>query len=104
MLGFAMRAGKVVIGTDLVIGAIRAKGKGRARLVLISKHASEQTKKKIGFKAEYYKVRTAEIDLTPDELGNTLGKESSPVTAAILDDGFAEERVKSLAENAAAKP
>ena len=98
MLGFAMRAGKVVLGTDLVIGAIRAKGKGKARLVLISKSASEQTKKKIGFKAEFYNVKTLLIDLTPDELGHTLGKESAPVTAAIIDENFAEQIAKSIAE------
>ena len=91
MLGFAMRAGKVVIGTDLVIGAIRAKGNGKARLVLISKGASEQTRNKISFKCEYYKVQAILVDLTPDELGQTLGKKSSPVTAAIIDDNFARE-------------
>ena len=98
MLGFAMRAGKVVTGTDLVIGAIRAKGKGMARLVLISKGASEQTRNKISFKCEYYSVPSLLVDLTPDELGQTLGKKSSPVTAAIIDDSFAKEIAKSLAE------
>ena len=98
MLGFAMRAGKIVLGTDLVIGAIRAKGKGKARLVLISDEASAGTKKKISFKAEFYGVKALEIAVTPDELGRTLGKESSPVAIAIIDDNFAEEITKSLAE------
>ena len=98
MLGFAMRAGKVVLGTDLVIGAIRAKGKGKARLLLISESASEGTRKKLCFKAEFYGVKTCFIDLSPDELGQTLGKKSSPVCLAIIDDNFAEEITKALAE------
>lgn len=98
MLGFAMRAGKVVLGTDLVIGAIRAKGRTKARLVLICENASEQTKKKISFKAEFYNVKVRQIDLTPDELGQTLGKISSPVCCAIIDDSFAEEISKAIAE------
>ena len=96
MLGFAMRAGKVVIGTDLVIGAIKAKGKGKAELVLISRGASEGTKNKISFKAEFYKVKALVIDLSPEELGSTLGKQSAPVCCAITDDNFAREIVKAL--------
>ena len=98
MLGFAMRAGKVVLGTDLVIGAIRANGKGKARLLLVCKDASEQTKKKLCFKAEFYEVKTLTIDLTSDELGQTLGKKGSPVCCAIIDDNFADEIAKALAE------
>ena len=98
MLGFAMRAGKVVLGTDQVIGAVRARGKAKARLLLICESASEGTRKKLSFKAEFYGVRTLYIDLSPDELGQTLGKESSPVCLAIIDDNFAEEITKSLAE------
>ena len=98
MLGFAMRAGKVVVGTDLVIGTMRAGGKGKARLVLISDGASESTKKKIGFKAEFYKVNTIEIPLSPEQLGLTLGKQSAPVCCAITDDNFAVEITKALAE------
>ena len=98
MLGFAMRAGKVVVGTDLVIGAIRAKGKNRAQLVLICKEASENTKNKLSYKSEFYKINALQIDLSPEELGQRLGKKSSIVCCAITDGGFAEEITKSLAE------
>ena len=96
MLGFAMRAGKVVVGTDLVIGAVKAKGKSKAELVLISEGASEGTKNKIRFKAEFYRVKALIIDLTPEEMGQTLGKESAPVCLAVTDCNFAKEIVKAL--------
>jgi len=98
MLGFAMRAGKVVIGTDLVIAAMKAKGDRRARLVIVSDYASEGTKKRLGFKAEFYNVKIVYPDITPEMLGDTLGKSFSPVAVAVLDDGFAEQIIKSLAK------
>ena len=91
MLGFAMRAGKVVIGTELVCTSMSARGKNRARIVLISSTASEGTKKKVGFKGEFYGVETRIIDIDGDELGRLLGKLYAPAAVAITDDRFAEE-------------
>ena len=45
MLGFAMRAGKVIIGTEQVLVAL--KSRGRVRLVLVADGVSDATKKKI---------------------------------------------------------
>ena len=91
MLGFAMRAGKVIFGTDLVCGAMASRGKDRARLVLISSTASDGTKKKLLHKAEFYGVEALQINIDSEELGRLLGKLYTPATVAIIDDRFAEE-------------
>ena len=91
MIGFAMRAGKVVIGTDLVCASMSKSGTKRARLVLLTSTASEGTKKKIRCKCEFYGVELREIDIDGDRLGQMLGKTFSPAVIAISDDRFAEE-------------
>ena len=103
MLGFAMRAGKVIFGTDLVCGAMGSRGKDRARLVLISSTASEGTKKKLLHKAEFYGVEALQINIDSDELGRILGKLYAPATVAIIDDRFAEEIRRSLIDASASK-
>ena len=91
MLGFAMRAGKVIIGTELVTGAMKRKGGDRIRIVLIAADASEGTKKKIRTKGEFYGIEVKETELDSAALGSLLGKTFGPATVAICDDGFAKE-------------
>jgi len=91
MLGFAMRAGRVVIGTDLVCKSMSRSGKDKPRLILLSEGASEGARKKIRTKAEFYGIDLVTVNLSPDELGRLLGKTTTPVTVAIIDDGFARE-------------
>ena len=91
MLGFAMRAGKVIIGTESVCSAMAKRGKDKLRLVLIAESASEGTKKKLLTKAEFYGVDTMSINIDSSELGRLLGKLYAPATVAIADKHFAEE-------------
>ncbi len=91
MLGFAMRAGKLCIGTPLVCKALRAKDSGGIRLVLLSEGASEATKKKVRCKCEFYGARLWEIPLAPEVLGTLLGKTYAPAAIGVCDDGFARE-------------
>ena len=86
MLGLAMRAGKVVVGTEQICAAL---SKGRVRLVLLSCGASDGTKKKLRFKCEFYKTRITEINIDTEELGRLLGKTYTPAAAAITDENFA---------------
>ena len=60
MLGFAMRAGKLIIGTELVC---RAMPKGTPRLVVISDAASAATKKKLTVKSEFYSIPAIIVDV-----------------------------------------
>ena len=96
MLGFAMRAGKVIIGTELVC---RAMPTGRVKLVLVSSTASEATKKKLFVKSDYYSISAIEVDIDTERLGNLLGKSYSPAAVAVTDDGFAEEIKKATVLN-----
>ena len=91
MLGFAMRAGRVIIGTDLVCAAMAKKGAKKPSLVLFSSEASDATKKKITAKCEFYAIESLEIDAMPEELGRRLGKSFAPVVLGVADDAFAEE-------------
>ena len=89
MLGFAMRAGKVVIGTDAVCTAMRTKK--APKIVVIASDVSENTLKKISTKCEFYKIKSVQLNIGADELGDLLGKTYSPAAVGITDDGFAEQ-------------
>ena len=91
MLGFAMRAGKVTIGTELICASLSKSGAKRPRLVIVSSSASEGTKKKICTKCEYYGVDVIETSVDGESLGHLLGKLYAPAAVAIVDDRFAEE-------------
>ena len=93
MLGLAMRAGKVTLGTDQICTAL---SKGRINLVLVSGTASDSTKKKLRFKCEYYKTPMIEVNIDTEELGRLLGKTYTPAAVAITDDNFAKAIEKIL--------
>ena len=97
MLGFAMRAGKVIIGTEIVCASMAKNGAKKPKIVLISKTASEGTKKKILTKGEFYHISAIEIDLDGETLGRLLGKLYAPAVVAIVDDRFAEEIKRAIA-------
>jgi len=89
MLGLAMRAGRVVIGCEQVIVALRKKG--RIALALVASDASSATKKKITAKCEFYGVDLIELQLDASALGDLLGKTYAPAVVGIADEGFARE-------------
>ena len=91
MLGFAMRAGRVIIGADLVAASMAKRGKDKPRLVLVSCDASDATKKRAKSKSEFYGIEALEISIGQDELGRLLGKTYAPVVLGITDDRFAQE-------------
>lgn len=98
MLGLAMKAGKVVIGTEQVIAFLK---KERLKLVLLSGNASEGTKKKISFKCEFYKTRILELTVNTDEVGRLLGKTYAPAVVGITDENFSNAIINHLSgENA----
>lgn len=88
MLGFAMRAGKLIVGTDLVC---RAMAKGTVKLTVVSNTASDSTKKKLFVKSEFYAIPAIEVEIDTERLGQLIGKTFAVATLAVTDDGFAEE-------------
>ena len=97
MLGFAMRAGKLCIGTPLICKGLGAREKGGIRLVLVSAAASDGTKKKVRCKCEFYGVDMKEIPLDTETLGRLLGKTYAPAAIGVCDEGFAREIGAALA-------
>ena len=97
MLGFAMRAGKLTVGTEQIC---RSMPKGSVKLVLISSGASDATKKKLFVKSDYYGISAIEADLDTERLGKLIGKTYAPAAVAVMDDGFAKEIKKAVEEKA----
>ncbi|MBQ8380314.1 MAG: ribosomal L7Ae/L30e/S12e/Gadd45 family protein [Clostridia bacterium] len=89
MLGFAMRAGKLIIGTENVCVAMAKKKK--PYLVAVASDASESTQKKLFVKCEFYGIKAVLIDMRTDALGTLLGKTYSPACVGVTDEGFAKE-------------
>ncbi len=90
MLGLAMRAGRVIIGTEQVCVALK---KGKIKLALVARDASSSTKKKIAVKCEFYGVTSVEISIDASELGALLGKTYTPAVVGVTDEGFAKELI-----------
>ena len=92
MLGFAMRAGKLAIGTETVCKAMASKS--APKLVVIASDVSNSTLKKIVTKCEFYGIKSVQINIGADELGDLIGKTFSPATVGIMDEGFASQILK----------
>ncbi|MBQ9745598.1 MAG: ribosomal L7Ae/L30e/S12e/Gadd45 family protein [Clostridia bacterium] len=72
-LSLARRAGKALCGTPLVCDAVRG---GGVEFVLVSKYASENSKKRVLNCATHYKTKILYTELTPEALGAAVGKAS----------------------------
>ena len=95
MLGLAMRAGRLIIGTEQVCLAL---AKGRVRLCIVSASASDGTKKKLRTKCEFYGVEMITPDIEIGELGRVLGKTYAPACVGVADENFAAALLR-LAES-----
>ncbi len=93
LLGLATRARMVVTGEDLVIREVQ---NGKARLVIVSNDASENTMKKITDKSTFFNVEK-HVFGSREELGHAIGKESR-VLLAIMNAGFANKLSELLNE------
>ena len=86
-LGFARKAGRVLIGTDAVLKGARS-APGRIAVVLAS-DASERTRKQINDKCAFYGVHISPASPTGDEIARAVGKRMTVSAAAITDEGLA---------------
>lgn len=92
-VGLCRRAGKTVLGSDLVCKALRRK---ELFLVLLASDASDNTKKRIRDKTSFYKVSLAELPLTCDELGRSVGKMGGVACVGVADDSFSKALQKQI--------
>jgi|GEM_PF-1877257 len=87
-LGFAKKSGKILVGTDAVLGGIRGKDAGRIAVVLAA-DASERTKKQIKDKCSHYGVSIASVSPTGDEMAGAVGKRMTLSALAVTDASLA---------------
>lgn len=86
LLGLANRARKLISGEELVIKEVR---NAKAKLVILSNDASNNTEKKITDKCSYYNVPVVKVE-DRNQLGHAIGKDAR-VVIAVLDEGFAKK-------------
>ncbi len=89
MLGLARRAGKTVLGTDMICEKMRAKKK--PVLVLVSRFASDATRERLKKKCIFYNIPALEVELPTEQLGHLMGKGGALAAVALTDEGFARE-------------
>lgn len=90
MIGLAARAGKIGSGAFVTEKLIK---NGKAKLVIVSTDASDNTKKDFTDMCAWYQVPIC-LFSDRETLGNHIGKESR-VVIAITDSGFAD-RISNL--------
>lgn len=103
MLGFAMRAGKLTVGTEQVFAEMARPVGRRPEIVVFASDASAGAKKKIRTKSEFYGIEAFELPIAAEELGRRLGKTYTPVLVGVNDAGFAAEIRRALSENTSGK-
>ncbi len=89
MVGLATRAGKTVAGEFSVEKAVKQR---KAKLVLVSTEASDNTKKLFENKCNYYEVPFYTYG-TRAELGSATGNKDR-VSIAILDSEFSKSIIQ----------
>lgn len=94
LLGLATKAGKAKSGEFSTEKAVKS---GQASLVIVSRDASENTKKMFRNMCTYYKVPYYEFG-GREELGAAMGKQMW-VSLAVTDPGFSSAIVKQLCLN-----
>lgn len=86
LLGLAMKAGKVVFGTDACIEAINKK---KVRLVIVAEDSAQRTKTNFETICKNKKIEYRNY-FTIDEISKSIGKENKAVIG-IKDINFANE-------------
>lgn len=94
LLGLAYRAGKIASGEEAVLNEIRRR---RAKLVILSEDASENTRNRIAEKCNYYHI-PYRIFKDRHQLGGAIGK-AARVCIAVKDEGFAKGLLSLIDEN-----
>ena len=98
LIGLATKAGRTASGEFSTEKAVKT---GKAFLVIVSREASDNTKKKFANMCTYYEVPIC-IFGNKEELGRAMGKEMR-ASLAVTDQGFAKAMVKTLHVNGGSK-
>ena len=93
MLGLCRKAGKLIIGTDLVTKSLPSK---KAYLVIYTSDASSNTEKKVTDKCKYYGTECIKAPFDSFEVSSAIGKDGAICTLGITDLNLASQ-LKALA-------
>jgi hypothetical protein len=93
MLGLATKAGKLVSGEFSVEKKIKSK---LAKLVIVAKDSSENTKKLFSDKCEFYKIPLYFYS-DKESLGAAIGK-GERASVAVMDVNFSDAIIKLIKE------
>ena len=85
-LGLCRKAGRLIVGTPLVIEAMR--GKKPPALVICASDISSASEDKITGKAHHYSVPVLKIECSAECLAHAVGKQGAVVCVAVTDKGF----------------
>ena len=99
MLGFAARARRLIIGTELVCDALR-RGKTKY-LVIVSETASENTKKRLRDQCEYTGAQMQEAPIDTKTLGHSIGKKNASVAAVAVTDANMANAIRNILKEGA---
>ena len=97
LVGFAKKAGKLSVGCELTLSAVRS-GRRAPKLILLSADCAENTKKRIKNTCTYYSIPYFFIGVPGEALGRMAGKETGVAVVGLLDAGFAAAARKYLPE------
>lgn len=95
MIGLCRRAGKLICGVDLICTELR-KSAGRTQsvqIVLAPNDVSDNTKKKLNDKCNFYGVTLVYLPYTAMELAAAVGKDA-PIGAVAITDARLTQAVK----------
>ena len=96
MLGLCRRAGKLIIGTDLVTKSLPSK---KTFLVIYTDDASDNTKKRVTDKCSFYEVECQMTKYSSLSISDAIGKSGSICTLGVTDVNFASELSSLLKSN-----
>lgn len=88
MLGICRKAGRLAVGSDAAMTAVRSTGSGKAKLLLISSDASARTAKQFTDKCAYYGVSSLRVTADSFSIGHAVGKTAVAV-CAVTDSSLA---------------
>ncbi len=84
-LGLSKKAGKAILGTELVRDALR---RGKPKLVIIACDVSDATYKRLSGCAEYYGTEYIKVPYGMSSLSAACGLKKSVSAAAVTDVNF----------------
>ena len=127
LLGIARKAGRVIIGTEMVCDEVRRRGHAghyeeedeknvpvpetqsgkphkQCGCVLIASDASANTKKRILNACAHYQVRAFVAPVTTAQLSDRLGKTGAVAAAAVFDRHFTDALIPLLEQQNTESP